>query len=287
MIVLPSPVMGVYQSSKEFRLIRNIRARINAMDTQLSINRHCYSDDRGAEIWKMQRRNLARLDSNPLIGETLLNPKSYRQIFRKMEKFSTLEKHATSVFGTYNKLNSNNADWLQKIILRSLHRHTQAGRKKELITRCTYAITEASSQNQYVIFNTLTADNESYKNGVFNNNDAFNKYIKKIKYDIPGAQHFAVTEQGGKTGRLHIHVLHFLPSLPIHSQDPNTGLLQPIRRELVSMKKYWTYGYSSPIMVRFNPGDAFGQLNCAGQLKKRMVTSARCHHPRRGLWGCI
>lgn len=73
-------------------------------------------------------------------------------------------------------------------------------------------------------------------------------------------QYFAVTERGGQTGRLHIHVLHFFKSVPKDFSDPNKGLRVPYKREIDRMRCLWKYGNSTPIAVRTAQNDAWGSL---------------------------
>lgn len=116
-----------------------------------------------------------------------------------------------------------------------------------------------TKQNAYMIFNTLTvAPGEYYK--VFNKDStAFKEYIRKVDKLTEGHTYFGVVEEGAENGRLHIHVLHFMDKLPKGSEDPNTHVITPTRRELNTFKALWPYGFSSPIIVRYSPNDAYGR----------------------------
>lgn len=138
-----------------------------------------------------------------------------------------------------------------------------------------YEIAYRAQQGWFMIFNTLTvAPGEYYK--VFSpKSTAFRDYIRDIDRKLAKATHgsvrnaqkaedyhtyFAVVEEGAKNGRLHIHVVHLFANVPAGSEDPNKALAIPMRRELNTFKSNWRYGFSSPIMVRYAPNDAYGQL---------------------------
>jgi len=119
-------------------------------------------------------------------------------------------------------------------------------------------------------FNTLTVADEHYYDVFSPESLAFRNYIRHIerlaakRAAIPRAQatqhhrYFAVIEEGSKTGRLHLHVLHMTSHL-LTTSDPNQGSAWPTKREMPSLKRYWPYGWSSPIAVRYSLGDAYSQ----------------------------
>lgn len=127
----------------------------------------------------------------------------------------------------------------------------------------------------YMIFNTLTVRPGAYYAVFTKDSQEFKRYIRRIdrlaaasSYDTIRAaigrdyhSHFAVTEEGSKHGRLHIHCIHFLQKLPKGAYDPNLGKLKPTERELHCIRNIWTHGRSAPIIVRYSPNDAFGKLN--------------------------
>jgi len=139
--------------------------------------------------------------------------------------------------------------------------------------RLAWEIAYRSSQGWFMLFNTLTvAPGEYYK--VFHpDSDAFQTYIRKIDNlcakaaygstrNAKGKEYHtycAVIEEGAKHGRLHIHVLHLFSHLPPEAQDPNKALRVPYRRELNVFKARWLHGFTSPIMVRYSPQDAYGK----------------------------
>lgn len=126
----------------------------------------------------------------------------------------------------------------------------------------------------YIIFNTLTVREGEYY-AVFNkSNRSYQDYVRKFERlcahgrnhlpsetstrDANASIHFAVTEAGDKNGRLHIHSIHLLRTLPREARDPNYGRTRPDRRELTCLYKLWPHGRSAPIIVRYSPGDAWG-----------------------------
>lgn len=131
---------------------------------------------------------------------------------------------------------------------------------------CAYEVAYRTHQNWFMIFNTLTVAPGSYYKVFSKKSRAFRDYIRKIDRSIekvcgnsePYHTYFAVVEEGAQHGRLHIHVVHFCKKLPAGSQDPNTGKDIPTRRELNTFKTHWPHGFSSPIMVRYAPNDAYG-----------------------------
>jgi len=116
------------------------------------------------------------------------------------------------------------------------------GRKCE-IERRLYAEIEARCTGPtpwYVVFNTLTVNKEAYTKVFTKGSKVWQEYVRKcdkffgvaangsyskaLKARAKGDEfhnYFAVVEEGGKTGRLHIHVLHFFKTLPDSFSDPN------------------------------------------------------------------
>lgn len=129
-------------------------------------------------------------------------------------------------------------------------------------------IAHRASQGWFFVFDTLTVGDGALSTVFHPKSTAFRDYVRRINYDtrIAGGFHpgddyhtyFAVTELGGKTGRLHIHCLHALRALPLGTRCPNTGEPRPIKRELPRFKRYWDHGFSVPIGVRYSASDAFG-----------------------------
>jgi len=113
------------------------------------------------------------------------------------------------------------------------------------------------ARGAFVFFNTLTVSDD-WMSEVFSvGSDLWQRYLRRWGDAHP---YLGVVEAGGKTGRLHIHVVHMLDRLPEGCMDPNYGLRVPNRREVASVKLFWEHGFSCPIAVRFSPVDAFGKI---------------------------
>lgn len=129
-------------------------------------------------------------------------------------------------------------------------------------------------QGWYMVFNTLTVRPGSYYQVFGRNGYEFKNYIRTVERAVTEAEtghrntsrrredsghtYFACVEEGGTTGRLHIHVLHFCRTLPNNCDDPNRGRTRPVNREIAEFKKWWPHGHSNPIAVRYSPKDAYG-----------------------------
>ena len=110
-----------------------------------------------------------------------------------------------------------------------------------------------------------------------NGSDVWRTYINKIKRDVGIAKYgswraaksqqffdyCAVVEEGALNGRLHIHVVLMMAGDDngrIAIEDPNKGLKMPYRRELDDLERYWEYGISQYIPVRFSNSDSWGKM---------------------------
>jgi len=125
-------------------------------------------------------------------------------------------------------------------------------------------------QNWYIVFNTLTVRAETFEDVFSPRSKAFAAYIRHIDRDVNRAcrnlpyahtnhTYVATIEAGSQTGRLHIHVLHFLRALPGNSRDPNRDRRVPNLRQVDHFRCYWPHGFSTPIAVRYSASDAFGR----------------------------
>lgn len=152
-----------------------------------------------------------------------------------------------------------------------------------------------TKQNWFMIFNTLTVDREHYYKVFSKESRDFYDYTRRMDNAIAEATfgstrkkdgtdyhtYFACVEEGGDTGRLHIHILHFARQLPIACDDPNKGLPFPRLRELTILKALWRFGYSTPIMVRYSPNDAYGLAGYRWPLDPKTGGSLQVGSPLR------
>lgn len=146
--------------------------------------------------------------------------------------------------------------------------HVIAANRIKFLIACEIAYRH--KQGWYMIFNTLTVAPEHLYEVFRPGSTAFKNYVRRFnRYTTEGDSsghgkgtpntYAAVTEEGGENGRLHIHVLHFFPSLPSEVGDPNIGKIQPTERCIPSFCEFWPYGRSEPRMVRYHPRDAWGR----------------------------
>jgi len=156
-----------------------------------------------------------------------------------------------------------------------------AQRRSVLKKRVRYAISEAAHAGWFLVFATLTADDDSIGYVFTEESTAWTDYIRSvdravgisiygswsnaIKARISGDdfhKYFAVVEHGGTTGRLHLHVIHMMKKLPPGCSDPNLGMTIPFKINIDGMRHFWTYGKCSTwIPMRYSNSDAFSQLN--------------------------
>jgi len=176
---------------------------------------------------------------------------------------------------------------LRKTFLKRQRLECLAGRKSDVKKRLTYEVIHRTTENWALVFNTLTVS-EEYINDVFAAKSThWTDYIRTVDRAVGISIHgswrqalkarlngdefhtyFAVVERGGKTGRLHIHVIHFMQKIPEGSYDPNRGAVQPYNRQIDVFRKFWKWGTSTPIAVRFGQSDHFGQLGWRWPVEK-------------------
>lgn len=168
-----------------------------------------------------------------------------------------------------------------EVFMSKIKQSSLEARKSELLSRLYIEANYRVKQGWFVVFNTLTVRPECEEDVFFKGAKAYKNYCRRLDrkvgirifgswrkaefYRREGGEfhtHFAVVERGKKTGKLHIHSMHFFRSLPFDSIDPNMGKKYPYYREIQEMKseKIWPYGHSTPIAVRFHSGDAFGSI---------------------------
>lgn len=128
----------------------------------------------------------------------------------------------------------------------------------------------------FLVFDTLTVDTEHHDEfwgDKKRHEHIWKRYNQAITRDVARAlglkrgeykqsdihRYVAVVERGEKTGRLHVHVVHYVKELPNGSSDPNYSRRVPNYREIRYWKKYWTLGFSSPQAVRFHSSDAYAR----------------------------
>jgi len=134
------------------------------------------------------------------------------------------------------------------------------------------AFRSGEQKRQFMMFNTLTVSPENYDEVFHTGSLAFRDYIKAIEYEqvkhLPrekqskarkkSLQYFAVVEEGGTTGRLHIHCILFMSNI-MDLIDPAIGRPMADDSDVHGMKRFWKYGKSMNLPIRFNEHDAWAQ----------------------------
>lgn len=183
---------------------------------------------------------------------------------RPMMKLSAKEIHANTFVDLPEPGKAQLTD-LEEAVTENMTMVGQAQRATRHQLLLQYEIAYRTKLNWFLIFNTLTVSDGNYHKIFSKGSTAFKTYIQRVSDLIghsaqqPKHTYMAVVEHGAKHDRLHIHVVHCLEQLPKAARDPNTGLPLPNKRELDCFKPLWEYGWSSPIMVRYSPNDAFGR----------------------------
>lgn len=197
---------------------------------------------------------LSRLDSNPYILTSDF-----------MRCFGGVEEHCKFVFGEYwpKEARVPSDDPVELYIVEMLdlkRRSTRLARVSELRYRLSQEMQCAVQAGDFVVFNTLTCRSEMLEAVFAKRSAPWHAYMQRWRRQFVGHRYFAVIERGTKSGRLHIHVVHMFHLGRGGLRDPNYGASRPHRREINELKKWWTAGFSTPIAVRFGPGDAFAKL---------------------------
>lgn len=165
-------------------------------------------------------------------------------------------------------------------------------RKNELLTRLRLEVLQRVNEGWYLIFDTLTVE-PRYEKVVFGKGStAWSDYIRSftrylsiesdgswrkslVKQKVEGKNHyyFSVVEEGNVSGKLHIHVLHMVKSLPKGASDPSAGRPHlSYRREISFFKHFWKYGHSHPLPARFNNSDVYAKLGWLWPMSRDKVT---------------
>jgi len=152
-----------------------------------------------------------------------------------------------------------------------------------------------AAQGWAMVFNTLTVNRHAYLKVFGEDSREFRAYIDAV--DRACAQsaygsvrlakgkdyhsYFAVVEEGSLHGRLHIHVLHFIKTLPEGCVDPNLGRRAPSRWELDLFRRWWPHGHSSPLTVRYSAQDYYGRAGYRWPLDKKTGQPFKSGSPQR------
>ena len=262
-----------YAASVEptIRLFRRIRARVERIQWQVDR----LGRDISPSVSIVAKRTIADLlEFQGRLVEYSIKDNTRLEIQREFDKFGSVDAHLTAIFGDdYMPIRPGKRSPLLRSLLLRARMVSCTARQRELFTRFRYELMERHHAGWYVIFNTLTVS-DWYFDDVFSQNSlVFRDYVRSVDRAVAARcygsfrlargkeyhRYFAVVEQGSKTGRLHLHVVHMVKELPFGCSDPNLGRRIPYCREITGFKRFWTVGYSAPISVRFGAGDAFGK----------------------------
>lgn len=147
--------------------------------------------------------------------------------------------------------------------------------------RLSAEIATAHHLGWFMVFDTLTVSNHNLRKVFSKESTVFKDYIALVKRRVKSEhQYLAVVEEGGKTGRLHIHVLHMFEKLPKGTKDPNRSRRIPDYRELPEWKNFWSYGHNSPIAVRYGNHDAYGKIGWRWPFDRKSGSSLKTRSPQ-------
>lgn len=200
-----------------------------------------------------------RLDNNSLISPTV----SERDLLERLSKYRQ----------TFQRVRGSKATPYESAILERLRVRAIESRRSALVSRLVWAFKEADEDGFYPVFVTLTVAPSDYLEVFRKGSVCWKNYVRRVtravgesgglsrdvadKADIH--RYFAVVEHGGQTGRLHIHVVHFVKWLPLGMRDPNGGRAVPDRRELSRWRGFWPHGFVTALPVRVGGGDVYAR----------------------------
>lgn len=262
-------ITDVTAVSPYFRLLNNIRSRKKAIHWQAIAQKK-----NPPLMWKELEALKDQYNHLLVIQYTHTKKTEFKTINQAFRKLGNTETHIRKIFGDCLKPRANRkVDDVETNMLRKMAHSNRSKRVSELRTRILLEIIEKESKGWYIVFNTLTVANEYTKKVWDKENRVFEKYILALNYaigKIDGKEkqrtdenhtYFAVVEEGSHSGRLHFHILHFFRHLPNNCHDPNRGRAIPHYRIINGLRRYWPYGFSTPVAVRLSAGDNYRRLN--------------------------
>ena len=245
----------------EGRLLRNLRARHSFLSGAMQFanaNRQLIIEQiRCVNLALQSVENSTRLDNYSTIHTLpeLIKAKEYLKIpVEELRKLYDYARRPAQYDAMMQKIMDEKADNQKRA-------RSAEARAKVLLE---LASSTRTYKHAYMIFSTLTVDDEHY-NKVFERKSlVFQHYIQRVRRQLPensNMRYVAVHEKGGDSGRNHLHILQLFDDLPDKWKiDPNEGVAAPRYREIPNLKKCWPYGFSTPIAVRYSDKDAFSVL---------------------------
>lgn len=145
-----------------------------------------------------------------------------------------------------------------------LRNQREFSRAAEYRGRMLCEVAEAVDKGRFAVFNTLTVENRHYDEVFRQGSNCFRMEMARLKKAVKEAggedayfAYLTIAEEGGETGRMHLHQLVIVSDLPKGCSDPNP-FAGGVNREINAWKRFWRYGHSRPIAVRW-AGDSYGQ----------------------------
>lgn len=176
----------------------------------------------------------------------------------------------------------------EKELIKTMNETGVSQRTATYRTLLAYEIAWAAYHKKFMLFTTLTIQNGKMDETFSKESKVFKNYIRKFTQTLPKTNkteqehtYFACVEAGTKTGRLHIHIIHFFEKLPAEADDPNRGREKPNHWEITHFKQLWDYGWIVPKMVRYNPNDAYGILKWRWPLDRKTGLPYEIGSPQR------
>lgn len=219
---------------------------------------------------RLEKRFIASSELKKINWEITRLVKHPTKLTLLQKKYGKTDEHMIKIFDTYDKPKAHKyraADADQRFVkhyMDKLHTQTKQARLYEHKYRLEAEMKIATHFGHYIVFNSLTIDGPESMDIVFQKNSkAWASYITRWNRNHINHRYFAVVEQGGKNGRLHIHVIHMFERHTglFPCDDPNYGKNNPYYREISYYKQYWRYGFSAPIAVRTQGFDAWAKRN--------------------------
>ena len=168
-----------------------------------------------------------------------------RKLTSEEKRMDELAKEAMRIikssFSTYEA-----QDPVEIEIYRLLAERGAMCRKADMVQRVSLEVAHAVRNNHTIIFDTITVENKHYTY-VFKDEPTkvFKEYVRRFKKQThPDAVYFGVVEAGSKHGRLHVHILWFIPSTAheLRWQDPSHNPKRKRHIKEINSGYTWPYG---------------------------------------------
>ena len=258
-------------SDKVFRLRVKIDSRITFFEEVGFSSSLCQNNPallrKLIDVLDKYRLYLYRLDYNILSRTS----DDYHDIYKVVKEWPVRGQHLFDLFGiVYSPSIPKSSDI--DFFMNSLSEGSKVSGYLCMKSRLMLEMVDSLNKGWFQVFSTLTVDSENYTKVFEKGSRCWENYIRSVKCRVAAAcygsrrlakgkdyfSYFAVVEQGGKTGRLHIHVIMFMKSC-LDFTDPNLGRHPARMREIKELTCYWPFGYSTHMPVRYSAQDSYGQ----------------------------